>query len=708
MQNYFWIGFLGAVIAGIFAIVQAKKVLSYSEGTEKMKKIASSIREGANAYLKHQYTTVAKVFAVVFVILLIIAFASNGEMLSKFTPFAFVTGGIWSMLAGFIGMKIATNANARTAQAASESLNRGLRVAFSSGSVMGFTVVGLGMLDISIWFTILYFGFGIQDATTLGNIMVMNGMGASFMALFARVGGGIYTKAADVGADLVGKVEAGIPEDDPRNPATIADNVGDNVGDVAGMGADLYESYVGSILATFALGATAGYGFNGMILPLAIAVVGIICSIIGSFLVRTKENATQASLLTSLRTGTYTAAVLSAIAAAVLCNVILTENQWGVFIAILCGLVGGCAIGYFTEYYTSDNYKPTQKLAASSETGSATVIIGGISLGLKSTMASILIVAVAVLVSYFAAGGTVNIVDADGLFTEAFNKGLYGIGIAGVGMLSTLGITLATDAYGPVADNAGGIAEMAGLPEEVRNRTDALDSLGNTTAATGKGFAIGSASLTALALLVSYVNIVQTKTTEVLNFTLTSPTVLVGMFIGAMLTFVFSAFTMSAVQTAAQSIVLEVRRQFKEIAGIMEYKADPDYGRCVTLCTKGALHEMVVPALLAIIVPIITGLVLGPVGVVGLLGGVSVTGFAMAVFMSNAGGAWDNAKKYIESGHHGGKGSDCHKAAVVGDTVGDPFKDTSGPSLNILIKLCSTVSIVFSGLIVAFNLIGLL
>ena len=708
LQNYFWIGFLGAVIAGLFAIVQAKKVLSYSEGTEKMKKIASSIRQGANAYLKHQYTTVAKVFAVVFVILLIIAFASNGQMLSKFTPFAFVTGGVWSMLAGFIGMKITTNANARTAQAASESLNRGLRVAFSSGSVMGFTVVGLGMLDISIWFTILYFGFGIHDATTLGNIMVMNGMGASFMALFARVGGGIYTKAADVGADLVGKVEAGIPEDDPRNPATIADNVGDNVGDVAGMGADLYESYVGSILATFALGATAGYGFNGMILPLAIAVAGIICSIIGSFLVRTKENASQSALLKSLRTGTYTAAVLSAIVSAVLCNLILTENQWGVFVAILCGLIGGCAIGYFTEYYTSDTYKPTQKLAASSETGSATVIIGGISLGLKSTLASILIVAVAVLVSYFAAGGTVSIVDANGMFTETFNKGLYGIGIAGVGMLSTLGITLATDAYGPVADNAGGIAEMSGLPEEVRERTDALDSLGNTTAATGKGFAIGSASLTALALLVSYVNIVQTKTTEVLNFTLTSPTVLVGMFIGAMLTFVFSAFTMSAVQKAAQSIVVEVRRQFKEIAGIMEYKADPDYGRCVSLCTKGALHEMVVPALLAIIVPIVTGLVLGPVGVVGLLGGVSVTGFAMAVFMSNAGGAWDNAKKYIESGHHGGKGSECHKAAVVGDTVGDPFKDTSGPSLNILIKLCSTVSIVFSGLVVAFNVIGLL
>ncbi len=697
MQNLFWIGFLGAVIAGVFAIVQAKKVLSYSEGTDKMKKIASSIREGANAYLKHQYTTVAKVFAVVFVILLIIAFASKGQMLSRVTPFAFLTGGIWSMLAGFIGMKIATNANARTAQAASEGLNKGLRVAFSSGSVMGFTVVGLGLLDISIWFTVLYFAIG--DPTEMGNILVMNGVGASFMALFARVGGGIYTKAADVGADLVGKVEAGIPEDDPRNPATIADNVGDNVGDVAGMGADLYESYVGSILATFGLGAMAGYGFNGMILPLAIAVAGIICSIIGSFLIRTKENATQASLLKSLRTGTYTAAVLSAIASAILCFVILEQNQLGVFIAILCGLVGGCAIGYFTEYYTSDNYKPTQKLADASETGSATIIIGGISLGMKSTMTSILIVAVAVVISFFAAGGHGD-----------FNQGLYGIGIAAVGMLSTLGITLATDAYGPVADNAGGIAEMAGLPEEVRNRTDALDSLGNTTAATGKGFAIGSASLTALALLVSYVNIADAKLAAagkaVMDLKLTNPTVLVGLFIGAMLVMVFSAFTMSAVQTAAQSIVVEVRRQFKEIKGIMEYKADPDYGRCVTLCTKGALHEMVAPALLAIIVPIVTGLILGTEGVVGLLGGVSVCGFAMAVFMSNAGGAWDNAKKYIEAGHHGGKGSDCHKAAVVGDTVGDPFKDTSGPSLNILIKLCSTVSIVFCGVIVAFNLIG--
>ncbi len=706
MENLFWIGFIGALVAGLFAVMQAKKVLSYSEGSEKMRKIAANIRSGANAYLKQQYTTVFKVFIVVFVILLVIAFATGGKMLSKFTPFAFVTGGIFSMLAGFIGMKIATNSNARTAQAASESLNKGLRVAFSSGSVMGFTVVGLGMLDITMWFFLLRYAFGINDPVALGNIMVMNGMGASFMALFARVGGGIYTKAADVGADLVGKVEAGIPEDDPRNPATISDNVGDNVGDVAGMGADLYESYVGSILATFALGAVGGYGWNGMLLPVALAVCGIICSIFGSFLVKTKENATQESLLKSLRTGTYTAAVLAAVLAAPLTYWIL--GSWGVYIAILCGLIGGCAIGYFTEYYTSDTYKPTQELAAASETGSATIIIGGVSLGLKSTMTSIIIVAVAVLVSYFAAGGTVQIVDGAGHFTAAFNRGLYGIGIAGVGMLSTLGITLATDAYGPVADNAGGIAEMSGLPETVRQRTDALDSLGNTTAATGKGFAIGSASLTALALLVSYVNIVQDNTDEVLNFTLTSPTVLVGLFIGAMLTFVFTAETMNAVQKAAQSIVVEVRRQFKEIPGIMEYKAEPDYASCVGLCTKGALHEMVTPAVLAIVVPIITGLILGPTGVVGLLGGVSVSGFAMAVFMSNAGGAWDNAKKYIETGHHGGKGSDQHKAAVVGDTVGDPFKDTSGPSLNILIKLCSTVSIVFSGLILAFNLMSFL
>ena len=710
MDNLFWIGFVGAALALIFAYLQKCKVMKCSEGDEKMVKIASSIRAGANAYLKQQYSTVAKVFAVVFVILLIIAFASKGQMLSRVTPFAFLTGGIWSMLAGLIGMKIATAANARTANAAHESLNHGLNVAFSSGTVMGFTVVGLGILDITLWFIGLRYIGKITDPTVLANIMVMNGMGASFMALFARVGGGIYTKAADVGADLVGKVEAGIPEDDPRNPATIADNVGDNVGDVAGMGADLYESYVGSILATFALSAAANYGWSGMLLPVALAVCGIVCSLIGSFLIKTKEDATQMSLLKSLRTGTYTAAALSAVLALPLSYLILGPEQhcWGVYVAILCGLVGGCAIGYFTEYYTSDNYKPTQQLAAASETGSATIIIGGISLGLKSTMASILIVSVAILLSYFCAGGTTTIIDASGAFTAEFNQGLYGIGIAAVGMLSTLGITLATDAYGPVADNAGGIAEMSGLPEEVRDRTDALDSLGNTTAATGKGFAIGSASLTALALLVSYVNIVQTRTPETLNFTLTSPSVLVGLFIGAMLTFVFSALTMSAVQTAAQSIVVEVRRQFREIVGIMDYKADPDYAACVSLCTKGALHEMVAPAILAVVVPIVTGLILGPTGVVGLLGGVSVTGFAMAVFMSSAGGAWDNAKKYIERGNHGGKGSPQHKAAVVGDTVGDPFKDTSGPSLNILIKLCSTVSIVFAGLIIAFNLMNVL
>ena len=710
MDNLFWIGFVGAALALIFAYLQKCKVMKCSEGDEKMVKIASSIRAGANAYLKQQYSTVAKVFAVVFVILLIIAFASKGQMLSRVTPFAFLTGGIWSMLAGLIGMKIATAANARTANAAHESLNHGLNVAFSSGTVMGFTVVGLGILDITLWFIGLRYIGKITDPTVLANIMVMNGMGASFMALFARVGGGIYTKAADVGADLVGKVEAGIPEDDPRNPATIADNVGDNVGDVAGMGADLYESYVGSILATFALSAAANYGWSGMLLPVALAVCGIVCSLIGSFLIKTKEDATQMSLLKSLRTGTYTAAALSAVLALPLSYLILGPEQhcWGVYVAILCGLVGGCAIGYSTEYYTSDNYKPTQQLAAASETGSATIIIGGISLGLKSTMASILIVSVAILLSYFCAGGTTTIIDASGAFTAEFNQGLYGIGIAAVGMLSTLGITHATDAYGPVADNAGGIAEMSGLPEEVRDRTDALDSLGNTTAATGKGFAIGSASLTALALLVSYVNIVQTRTPETLNFTLTSPSVLVGLFIGAMLTFVFSALTMSAVQTAAQSIVVEVRRQFREIVGIMDYKADPDYAACVSLCTKGALHEMVAPAILAVVVPIVTGLILGPTGVVGLLGGVSVTGFAMAVFMSNAGGAWDNAKKYIERGNHGGKGSPQHKAAVVGDTVGDPFKDTSGPSLNILIKLCSTVSIVFAGLIIAFNLMNVL
>ena len=700
-ENLFWLGIAGAILAILFALFQSRKVMSFSEGNDTMKKIAAAIRQGARAYLRHQYLTVLKVFLVVFVILLILAYF--GQLDNWFIPFAFLTGGVYSAIAGFVGMTIATSANARTAQAASESLNKGLNVAFSSGAVMGFTVVGLGLLDISIWFHILKYiaGFG---AAQIAQTMVMFGMGASFMALFARVGGGIFTKAADVGADLVGKVEAGIPEDDPRNPATIADNVGDNVGDVAGMGADLYESYVGSILATFALGVAAyageGRGWNSMLLPILLAAVGIVCSIMGSFLIRTKEGASQRELLGTLRKGTYTAAVLAAIIAAPLTYWLL--GNWGVYIAILCGLIGGCAIGYFTEYYTSDTYKPTQKLADSTETGAATTIIGGLSLGMLSTIAPILIVGAAVIIAFLAAGGTLATGSAE--YTLNFSRGLYGIGIAAVGMLSTLGITLATDAYGPVADNAGGIAEMSGLGDEVRERTDALDSLGNTTAATGKGFAIGSAALTALALMVSYVDIVETKVDFVPDLSITNPAVLVGLFVGAMLTFIFAALTMSGVQRAAQSIVVEVRRQFREISGIMEGKADPDYASCVDLCTKGALHEMVIPSLLAIIVPVIVGLILGAEAVVGLLGGVTVTGFVVAVFMSNAGGAWDNAKKYIEAGHHGGKGSDCHKAAVIGDTVGDPFKDTSGPSLNILIKLCSTVSIVFSGLITTIHL----
>ena len=700
LDNYFWIGLVGAVAALLFAILQRQKVLAFSEGNDTMKKIASAIRQGANAYLRHQYTTVAKVFVVVFVILLALAYF--GMLDNWFIPFAFLTGGIYSALAGFVGMRIATAANSRTAQAASESLNKGLNVAFSSGSVMGFTVVGLGLLDISVWFHILKY-VAHFDAAKIAQTMVMFGMGASFMALFARVGGGIFTKAADVGADLVGKVEAGIPEDDPRNPATIADNVGDNVGDVAGMGADLYESYVGSILATFALGVAAypDNSWSAMLLPISLAVVGILCSIACSFLIRTKEGASQRELLGTLRKGTYGAAILAAILAAPLTY--FTVGNWGVYVAILCGLIGGCAIGYFTEYYTSDTYKPTQVLADATETGAATTIIGGLSLGMMSTIAPILIVGAAVIISFLAAGG--SLATASENYADLFSKGLYGIGIAAVGMLSTLGITLATDAYGPVADNAGGIAEMSGLGEEVRERTDALDSLGNTTAATGKGFAIGSAALTALALLVSYVDIVKSKMDHAPDLSLTNPAVLVGLFVGAMLTFVFAAFTMSAVQRAAQSIVVEVRRQFREITGIMEGKTDPDYASCVGLCTKGALKEMVKPSLLAIIVPIVTGLILSVEGVVGLLGGVSVTGFAMAVFMSNAGGAWDNAKKYIEADHHGGKGSDNHKAAVIGDTVGDPFKDTSGPSLNILIKLVSTVSIVFSGLIVNFHLL---
>ena len=702
MQNYFWIGFVGSVVALLYAFVQSRKVMSFSEGNETMQKIAAAIRSGANAYLKRQYRSVAIFFAVMAVILGVLAYF---EMVSVFVPFSFVTGGIYSSLAGLIGMKIATSANARTAFAASESLNKGLKVAFASGSVMGFTVVGLGILDITVWFTVLRYVFH-REAAEIATTMVMFGMGASAAALFARVGGGIFTKAADVGADLVGKVEAGIPEDDPRNPATIADNVGDNVGDVAGMGADLYESYIGSILATFAIGASAGYGWNGMFLPLALAVVGIFCSAIGTFFIRTGENASQRELLATLRKGTYIAAGLATLASVPLSYFVMKDvegaNWWGILIAIFSGVAGGCLIGYFTEYFTSDTYKPTQELAAASETGAATVIIGGISLGLRSTVAPILTVAAAVIISFLAAGGSLSTGSAE--YTLCFSHGLYGIGIAAVGMLSTLGITLATDAYGPVADNAGGIAEMAGLPEEVRERTDALDSLGNTTAATGKGFAIGSAALTALALLVSYIDIARTKIDFKLDLSVTNPAVLVGLFIGAMLVFIFSALTMSAVRRAAENIVVEVRRQFREIKGIMTGETSPDYEACVDLCTKGALKEMIEPSILAVIVPIITGLVLGVEGVVGLLAGTTVTGFVMAVFMANAGGAWDNAKKYIEGGHHGGKGSDCHKAAVIGDTVGDPFKDTSGPSLNILIKLCSTVSIVFCGLVAAYSI----
>ena len=678
-----------------------------SEGTDTMQRIASHVRKGAMSYLRQQYKIVGIVFMALVVIFSIMAYGF--QLQNPWVPVAFLTGGFFSGLSGYLGMKTATNASARTANAARESLNGGLNVAFRSGAVMGLVVVGLGLLDISLWYVLLNVFVDnanpMQKMTMITTTMLTFGMGASTQALFARVGGGIYTKAADVGADLVGKVEAGIPEDDPRNPATIADNVGDNVGDVAGMGADLYESYVGSILATFALGASAyaadGLTWNAMLLPLIIAVVGVVCSVIGTFLIRTKENATQKSLLATLRKGTYTAAVLAAVIAAPVTYYIM--GSWGPYIAILAGLVAGCAIGYFTEYYTSDTYKPTQGLADSTETGAATTIIGGISLGMKSTAAPIVIIGVAIIVSFLAAGGSLTTNAAN--YGELFSKGLYGIGIAAVGMLSTLGITLATDAYGPVADNAGGIAEMSGLGEEVRNRTDALDSLGNTTAATGKGFAIGSAALTALALLVSYVDVVKVKV-DTLDLSITNPAVLVGLFVGAMLTFLFAALTMSGVQRAAQSIVVEVRRQFKEIAGIMEGKADPDYASCVDLCTKGALHEMVVPSLLAIVVPVVTGLILGAEAVVGLLGGVTVTGFVVAVFMSNAGGAWDNAKKYIESGTHGGKGSDCHKAAVIGDTVGDPFKDTSGPSLNILIKLCSTVSIVFSGLITSIHLLG--
>ena len=692
--------FVGSLTALLFAVLMARRVLKFPEGTERMSKLSAAIRSGANAYLKRQYRIVGIFFAVMFVILSVMALL---KLLTPYVPFAFLTGGFFSGLSGFVGMKIATAANARTTNACRDGLNKGLRVAFSAGSVMGFTVVGLGLLDISIWFSLLKFVFRLPPDEITGAMLTF-GMGASSMALFARVGGGVFTKAADVGADLVGKVEVGIPEDDPRNPAVIADNVGDNVGDVAGMGADLYESYVGSVISACALGVSAAREIGSldslrtMALPMLIAAIGVICSVVGTFLVRTKEDADQKQLLRALSRGTNFAAVIIAVVSFPLVWYVLGKDHWHIYFAILAGLIAGVLIGRSTEYYTSDSYKPTKDLAGTSETGTATIVIGGLSLGMLSTLIPIVIVAVCVLTAFFVSGGSV----------ENPSLGLYGIALAAVGMLSTLGITLATDAYGPVADNAGGIAQMAGLEEKVRERTDALDSLGNTTAATGKGFAIGSAALTALALMVSYIDKVNSfdgGAERIANLQITNPTVLIGLFIGACLPYVFAALTMNSVGRAAQSVVKEVRRQFKEIAGIMEGEADPDYARCVDLCTKASLKEMILPTLVAVAAPIIVGLVLGCTGVVGMLAGATASGFLMAVFMSNSGGAWDNAKKYIEGGVHGGKGSDNHKAAVVGDTVGDPFKDTAGPAINILIKLLSMVSIVFASVVVGFSLI---
>ncbi|MDY3004308.1 MAG: sodium-translocating pyrophosphatase, partial [Christensenella hongkongensis] len=653
----------------------------------KIKKIAGAIKKGANAYLKRQYKSVAIFFIIVTILLFImVAFG----FMSFFVPIAFFVGGVFSAMAGFIGMKIATAANSRTVNGATKSLNSALRVSFSSGAVMGMTVVGLGLLYLTIWYFILN-AYYAGDSAQIASNMLMFGMGASCMALFARVGGGIFTKAADVGADLVGKVEAGIPEDDPRNPATIADNVGDNVGDVAGMGADLYESYVGSIISSGALAIAAGLGANGLALPMILAALGIVASVIGTFFVRTKENASQKSLLSALHKGVYIAAAIVAVVSFFVVTGMLGMENIGVYFAIISGLVAGIVIGYYTEYVTSDHFKPTQTLADSAVTGPATTIINGFALGMKSTAIPVIVVVASVLISYFASGGA-----------NGFDVGLYGVAISAVGMLSTLGITLATDAYGPVADNAGGLAEMSGQEEIVRERTDALDSLGNTTAATGKGFAIGSAALTALALIAAFADQVKL---DVSNLSLLNPTLLMGIFIGAMLPFLFSALTMSAVGTAAQKIVVEVRRQFKHIKGIMTGEAEPDYESCVDICTKSALHLMLAPAILGFVSPIIVGVVLGASGVIGMLAGATASGFVLAVMMANSGGAWDNAKKYIEGGKHGGKGSEAHKAAVVGDTVGDPFKDTSGPSINILIKLMSMVAVVFASFIMSVSIL---
>ena len=724
----FWLVPIASVVALSMAWFFFKSMMTADEGTPRMREIAGHVRRGAMAYLKQQYKVVTIVFVVLAIVFSFMAYVLKVQ--NPWVPFAFLTGGFFSGLAGFFGMKTATYASARTANAARQSLDGGLKIAFRSGAVMGLTVVGLGLLDIAIWFLVLSsFYHGDKMALiTITTTMLTFGMGASTQALFARVGGGIYTKAADVGADIVGKVEADIPEDDPRNPATIADNVGDNVGDVAGMGADLYESYCGSILSTAALGATAfamvpDMQLRAVIAPMLIAAVGVFLSIFGIYLVRTKEGATMKDLLHSLSLGTNISAVLIAAATFGILYFLGIENWIGLSFSVISGLAAGVIIGQATEYYTSHSYKPTQKISEAGLTGSATVIIKGIGTGMMSTCIPVVTIGVAIMLSYLCANGFNMEMSA-----EALSHGLYGIGIAAVGMLSTLGITLATDAYGPIADNAGGNAEMSELGEEVRHRTDALDALGNTTAATGKGFAIGSAALTALALLASYIEEVkiameragttltnlkgeiisaaEASIPDFMNFfqvNLMNPKVLVGAFIGAMAAFLFCGLTMEAVGRAAQKMVEEVRRQFREIKGILEGKATPDYGSCVEISTRAAQHEMILPSLLAIAIPIVVGVVLGVAGVLGLLVGGLAAGFTLAVFMANAGGAWDNAKKMVEEGHFGGKGSFAHKATIVGDTVGDPFKDTSGPSLNILIKLMSMVSIVMAGLTVAFS-----
>ena len=728
MTYLFYLVPAAAVVALLFAWIFFRQMKKESEGTPTMKEIAQYVREGAMAYLRQQYKVVIIVFAVLAVLFAVLAYGFGVQ--NPWVPFAFLTGGFFSGLAGFVGMRTATYASARTANATMRSLNSGLKIAFRSGAVMGLTVVGLGLLDIAIWWSVLkifYPATEAQNLVVITTTMLTFGMGASTQALFARVGGGIYTKAADVGADIVGKVEQDIPEDDPRNPATIADNVGDNVGDVAGMGADLYESYCGSILATMALGASAFFNdgvavqMRAILAPMMIAAIGVVLSLIGIYVVRTKEGASLKDLLGSLSRGTNLAAVLIAILSFGVFYLLGFPNWWQMALSVLSGLLAGVIIGKITEYYTSHSYKPTQKLAESSQTGPATVIINGVGLGMISTAVPVVTIACAILLAYgFATGFHYSV--------DTLSMGLYGISIAAVGMLSTLGITLATDAYGPIADNAGGNAQMSELDPSVREKTDILDSLGNTTAATGKGFAIGSAALTALALLASYIEeikiglghigknvlevgdkVVETVSASIMDIvnyydiTLMNPMVLVGVFIGSMMAFLFCGLTMNAVGRAAEKMVIEVRRQFREILGILEGKQRPDYTSCVRISTKAAQHEMIFPSLLAIIVPMLVGVILGPAGVIGLLAGGLGAGFVLAIFLANSGGAWDNAKKYVEEGHFGGKNSSSHHATVVGDTVGDPFKDTSGPSLNILIKLMSMVSIVMAGLTVMLH-----